>query len=131
MRIISILLCLTLLAPELEAQATAAKTASTPSLTAARKRALLRDPAQSFWKARAPDTVTADVETSRGTFTLELIRAWAPAGVDHFYNLARAGYFDDSRFYRVVWGFVAQFGIAGDPAVANIWGVRHIPMDSV
>src|SRR6476469_5464712 len=78
--------------------------------TPAQRRALLLAPTHSFWSTRAPDTVTADIETSRGTITIELLREWAPRGVDRFYNLARAGYFDDSRFYRVVYAFIAQFG---------------------
>src|SRR3954471_12959430 len=90
--------------------------------TAAQKHAALLNPASAFWKVKAPDTVTADLETSRGVATIQLIRAWAPRGVDHFYNLARAGYYDNSRFYRVVSGFVAQFGIAGNPATASLWG---------
>ena len=102
-----------------------------PPRTAAQRRAVLRDPSNEFWSTRAPATFTADIETSRGTITIELTRAWAPAGVDHFYNLARAGYFDDSRFFRVLFGFVAQFGIAGDPTIANLWGRRTIPADSV
>jgi cyclophilin family peptidyl-prolyl cis-trans isomerase len=99
--------------------------------TGAQRRALLLDPTRAFWSTHAPETFTADIETSRGTITIELTRAWAPVGVDHFYNLARAGYFDDSRFFRVLFGFVAQFGIAGDPAIANLWGRRTIPADSV
>src|SRR5215216_137825 len=99
--------------------------------TAAQRRAVLLDPTRPFWSTRAPATFTADMETSRGTVTIELVRAWAPAGVDHFYNLARAGFYDDSRFFRVLFGFVAQFGIAGDPALANLWGSRTIPADSV
>jgi peptidyl-prolyl cis-trans isomerase A (cyclophilin A) len=98
--------------------------------TAAQRRALLLAPTRSFWSTRAPDTVTADIETSRGTITVELLREWAPHGVDRFYNLARAGYFDDSRFYRVVYGFVAQFGIAGDPAIARLWSQRKLRADS-
>jgi cyclophilin family peptidyl-prolyl cis-trans isomerase len=98
---------------------------------AAQKRAALRNPASTFWKAKAPDTVTADMETSRGQVTLQLIRDWAPNGVDRFYNLARAGYFDDSRFYRVISGYVAQFGIAGNPTVASLWARQKIPADSV
>jgi cyclophilin family peptidyl-prolyl cis-trans isomerase len=90
---------------------------------------VLLDPTSAFWSVRAPATVTADIETSRGKVTIELVRAWAPVGVDHFYNLARAGYFDDSRFFRVLYGFIAQFGIAGDPAVANLWGSRTLPAD--
>ncbi len=99
--------------------------------TAAQRRAVLLDPTRAFWATRAPATVTADMETSRGTITLELIREWAPAGVDRFYNLARAGYYDDSRFYRVIAGFIAQFGIAGDPAIATVWNQRRIRADAV
>jgi peptidyl-prolyl cis-trans isomerase A (cyclophilin A) len=106
-------------------------TATQTPQTAAQRRALLLDPTRPFWSAHAPETFTADVETSRGTVTIEFVRAWAPVGVDHFYNLARAGFFDDSRFFRVLYGFVAQFGIAGDPAVGRVWGNRTIPADSV
>ena len=114
------------------AQSTAAERGTPPApLTAAQKRAALRNPAGAFWRTRAPDTVAIDVESSRGTFTVELIREWAPAGVDRFYNLARAGYYDDSRFYRVIPWYIAQFGIAGDPAVASIWSRRTIRADSV
>ncbi len=115
----------------LHAQATGrggtASTASTP----AKRRALLLAPTNPFWLAHAPDTVLADIETTRGMITVELPRAWAPNGVDRFYNLARAGYFDDSRFYRVVARFIAQFGIAGDPVIAARWGQRKIRPDSV
>ncbi|MEP6495801.1 MAG: peptidylprolyl isomerase [bacterium] len=100
-------------------------------LTQAQRHAALLDPTRPFWSTHAPATVTADIETSRGIITIELVRAWAPTGVDHFYNLVRAGYYDDSRFFRVLFGFVAQFGIAGDPAVANLWAGRTIRADSV
>jgi len=102
--------------------------AATP--TAAQKQAMLRAPTNAFWSTRAPDTVTADIQTTRGTITVELPREWAPHGVDRFYNLARAGYFDDSRFYRVVYAFVAQFGIAGDPAIARLWSQQKLRPDS-
>jgi peptidyl-prolyl cis-trans isomerase A (cyclophilin A) len=114
------------------AQATkagSAKASATPT-TAAARHALLLDPSNAFWKTRAPDTFTADVETSRGTITLEFTRASAPIGVDHFYNLARAGFYDDTRFFRVVAGFVAQFGVAKDPAVESVWGSKTIRADS-
>ncbi|HZF68121.1 MAG TPA: peptidylprolyl isomerase, partial [Gemmatirosa sp.] len=87
-------------------------------------------PGDPFWSTRAPDTVLVDIETTRGPITIELRRAWAPHGVDRAYNLARAGYFDDSRFYRVVDGFVAQFGLAGDPAIAGIWSRQTLPPDA-
>jgi len=99
--------------------------------TAAQRQATLLDPSRPFWSTRAPATVTADVETTRGVITIELVREWAPFGVDRFYNLARAGYYDDSRIYRVIYGFIAQFGIAGDPRIANLWGRRKIPADPV
>jgi cyclophilin family peptidyl-prolyl cis-trans isomerase len=101
------------------------------ALTVAQQRAALLDPSKPLWTTRAPATVTADIETTRGTISIELVRAWAPAGVDRFYNLARAGYYDDSRVYRVIYGYIAQFGIAGDPRVANLWGRRKIPADPV
>jgi homoserine O-acetyltransferase len=62
---------------------------------------------------------------------LEIERAWAPRGADRFYNLARAGFFDDSRFSRVVPQFIAQFGIPADPAVGAVWQHRAFPDDSV
>jgi peptidyl-prolyl cis-trans isomerase A (cyclophilin A) len=108
-----------------------APVAAARPLSAAQKRVALQNPASAFWKTKAGDTVVADIETSRGTITVELIRAWAPAGVDRFYNLARAGYFDDSRFFRVVFGFIAQFGIAGNGTVASLWATKHIAADSV
>jgi peptidyl-prolyl cis-trans isomerase A (cyclophilin A) len=109
----------------------AAKQPVAAPTTAAQRRAILSDPSHRFWSSRAPDTVTADMETSRGTITFELIRAWAPVGVDHFYNLARAGFYDDTRFFRVLFGFVAQFGIAKDPTIATLWARKTLRADSV
>jgi cyclophilin family peptidyl-prolyl cis-trans isomerase len=113
-----------------QAGARAAQPASRVPTTAAQRRALLLDPSRPFWSTHAPATVIADVETSRGVVTIQLDRAWAPVGVDHFYNLARAGYYDDSRIFRVIYGFIAQFGIAGDPAIARVWGAHTIAADS-
>ena len=93
------------------------------------RRALLFAPADPFWSTRAPDTVVVDIATTRGPITVVLRRAWAPHGVDRVYNLARAGYFDDSRFYRVVDGYIAQFGLAGDPAIARVWSRQTLPPD--
>jgi len=83
--------------------------------------ATLLDPNSSFWETPAPRAFEARVETSKGTFVLSIERDWAPRGADRFYNLARAGFYDDSRFSRVVPGFIAQFGIPGDPAIATLW----------
>lgn len=100
-------------------------------LTAAQRRALLLAPARAFWRTQAPDTVIVDIETSRGNIVLELLREWAPNGVDRFYNLARAGFFDDSRFYRVLPFYIAQFGHPGSPAIGATWRDRKIRPDSV
>jgi homoserine O-acetyltransferase len=80
---------------------------------------------------KAPDVFHARVETSRGPFVIEVVRAWSPLGADRFYTLARTGYYDDSRFSRVVPGFIAQFGVAGDSAKNAMWSKRAFPDDSV
>jgi peptidyl-prolyl cis-trans isomerase A (cyclophilin A) len=100
-----------------------------PPLDSARLHGMLYWPDDPFWSTRAPDSVLVDIETNRGTITVELRRTWAPHGVDRAYNFARAGYFDDSRFYRVVDGFVAQFGLAGDPVIAGVWSRLTLPPD--
>ena len=108
----------------------AAAPAPDAALDPARRRALLHRPTDPFWSTRAPDSVLVDIETSRGTITVALRRAWAPHGVDRAYNLARAGYFDDTRFYRVVDRFIAQFGLAADPIVADLWSRYKLPADA-
>lgn len=92
---------------------------------------VLLNPSAPVFKTRAPDSVNADIETSRGTISVQLIRAWAPNAVDRFYNLARSGYYDDTRFYRVLWGFIAQFGTSSSVAVSNAWGPKFLPVDKV
>jgi homoserine O-acetyltransferase len=79
----------------------------------------------------APERFTVAVETTRGVFSIAVERALAPRGADRFYQLVWAGYFDDSRFSRVVPGFIAQFGIPGDPAITRVWQNRAIDDDSV
>jgi len=105
--------------------------AHSSALSPAQQRSVLLDPGSSFWETHAPRTFDARVETSKGTFTLSIERDWAPRGADRFYNLARAGFFDDSRFSRVVPHFIAQFGIPGDPAVGAVWRNRTFADDSV
>lgn len=116
------------LAPGAAVGAQAAPSAP-PTAVPAPPRHVLFWPTDPYWRGRAPDSALVDVVTSRGTITIQLRRAWAPAGVDRAYLLARAGYFDDSRVHRVVPGFVAQFGIAGDPAVASVWARADLPPD--
>jgi peptidyl-prolyl cis-trans isomerase A (cyclophilin A) len=66
---------------------------------------------------RAPDLFQARLQTSKGIILIEVHRDWAPHGADRFYNLARAGYYDGDRFFRVISGRWAQFGINGDPSL--------------
>jgi cyclophilin family peptidyl-prolyl cis-trans isomerase len=94
-------------------------------------RAALVDPADSLWSAPAPDTFDVRIETSEGPFAIRVVRDWAPLGADRFFNLVRAGFYDDSRFFRVRAGFIAQFGLPGDPAVAPYWIDNAIPDDPV
>jgi peptidyl-prolyl cis-trans isomerase A (cyclophilin A) len=79
--------------------------------------------------AAAPDTFVVRFETTRGPFDVSFVRAWGPHGVDRVYYLVRSGYYDDVRFFRVLPGFVVQFGESGDPRVAKIWDTRTIPDD--
>jgi peptidyl-prolyl cis-trans isomerase A (cyclophilin A) len=79
----------------------------------------------------APDSFKVVVETSKGPFTILAHRAWAPIGVDRFYHLVQLGFFDDTRFFRVLPGFMAQFGISGDPRVNTAWESLTIQDDSV
>ncbi len=124
--------CLLALAPlAFIALPASAQSGAASSLSPAQRRALLLDPTRSFWRTKAPDTVTVDMTTSRGLIAIELIRAWAPNGVDRFYNLARAGFFDDSRFYRVLPYYIAQFGHPGSPAIGAAWRERKLRPDSV
>jgi peptidyl-prolyl cis-trans isomerase A (cyclophilin A) len=82
-------------------------------------------------KAKAPDAFKAKFETTQGTFIIEVHRDWAPNGADRFYNLVKNGYYDGEKFYRVVPGFVVQWGIHGDPSIAGKWMHSVIPDDPV
>ena len=69
------------------------------------------------------------LDTSKGAIAVEVHRDWAPHGTDRFHELVTSGYYNDNRFFRVVAGRWAQFGINGDPAVAKAWRERAIPDD--
>src|ERR1043166_7488398 len=77
----------------------------------------------------APADFRVRLDTSKGPIVIAVHRAWAPRGADRFYELVTSKYFDDSRFFCVVKGQWAQFGIAGDPKVATAWRTRTIPDD--
>jgi homoserine O-acetyltransferase len=90
---------------------------------------LLLEPEAPELNARAPDDFNVALETSKGRVRLEVHRAWSPRGVDRFYNLVRAGYYDGVRFHRTVRGRWTQFGVHGDPRVSQAWRARTIPDD--
>jgi peptidyl-prolyl cis-trans isomerase A (cyclophilin A) len=80
---------------------------------------------------KAPETFKARFDTTKGKFTIEVTRSLSPNGADRFYNLVRSGYFTDVQFFRVIPGFMCQFGIHGDPKVAASWRSARIPDDPV
>jgi peptidyl-prolyl cis-trans isomerase A (cyclophilin A) len=79
--------------------------------------------------AKAPDTFKAKFDTTKGMIVIEVHREWSPNGADRFYNLVKNGYYDGVKFFRVVPGFVVQWGIHGDPSIANKWLQSNIQDD--
>ncbi len=90
---------------------------------------LLMNPSQ--LNETAPSDFKVRFETTRGAFVVSVTRAWAPNGVDRFYNLVKAGFYKDIAFFRVISGFMAQFGIHGDPRVSTAWRMARITDDPV
>ena len=82
-------------------------------------------------KEKAPATYKVRFDTTRGVFTVTVNRDWAPIGADRFYNLVKHHFFDNTAFFRVVPGFVVQFGISGNPAVSAAWKNMDIKDDPV
>jgi peptidyl-prolyl cis-trans isomerase A (cyclophilin A) len=91
--------------------------------------AALHNPQAPLWSRPAPDLYRVRVETTKGAFVMEVTRTLAPRGADRFYHLVQTRFYDNSRFFRVVTGRFAQFGIAGDPALAQIWRKAEFPDD--
>jgi peptidyl-prolyl cis-trans isomerase A (cyclophilin A) len=80
---------------------------------------------------KAPAVYKVDFDTSKGAFVVEVHRDWAPNGADRFYNLVKNGFYDNARFFRVVSGFMVQFGINGDPKLSALWRTARINDDPV
>jgi len=80
---------------------------------------------------QAPPVYKVKVDTSKGSFVLEVHRDWAPLGADRFYNLVKNGFYDNARFFRVISGFMVQFGINGDPKLSAVWREARIKDDPV
>lgn len=80
---------------------------------------------------QAPATFAVKFSTTRGNFVVTVTRAWAPLGADRFYNLVKHHFYDGAAFFRVLKGFVAQFGISPSPAVTTAWHTSYIKDDPV
>jgi peptidyl-prolyl cis-trans isomerase A (cyclophilin A) len=104
---------------------------NTATTTASAARPDFHKPADPGFTAQAPDSFRARFTTTKGDFVIEVHRAWAPLGADRFYNLVRSGFYDGVRFFRVIPGFMAQFGIHGDTAVVSAWRESVFPDDPV
>jgi len=86
----------------------------------------LWEPSPEMLAAPAPDSFIVEVETSEGPFYVSMHRDWSPLGVDRVYHLMSNDFYAGARFYRVVPGFVAQWGFSGDPTLDSIWQERPI-----
>lgn len=89
----------------------------------------LLDPSKAT--AKAPETFKVKFTTGKGDFVVAVHRDWSPNGADRFYQLVKMGFYDDTRFFRTVDGFMVQFGISGDPAVNTKWQEQGISDDPV
>src|SRR5205823_4856880 len=103
-------------------------TAARPLQTADRQ-ILWRHPEDPEWRTPAPPVSHLRFETTKGVFVLELVREWGPIGADRLYNLARLGYYDDTRVHRVNANYIAQFGLSGNPAVNAAWKDQYLKDD--
>jgi peptidyl-prolyl cis-trans isomerase A (cyclophilin A) len=129
---LSVLLPCALLAqtPAPKQTAPATKTgATTKAPTPAAAKGNLLEP--STLKAKAPDSFKVKFTTTKGDFIVQVTRSWAPLGTDRFYNLVRSGFFTDAAFFRVLPGFVVQFGLSARPDISKAWFSANINDDPV
>lgn len=97
------------------------------AVAACGQNAALYAPSPAVLEAEAPDSFLVGVETSEGYFQIRMRRAWSPLAVDRAYHLMRHDFYAGARIYRMVPGFVAQFGFSGDPFLDSLW--REHPVD--
>jgi peptidyl-prolyl cis-trans isomerase A (cyclophilin A) len=127
---LSIVLCSALLAqaPAPASKSGASKAGTSKTGTPAARPSLL-NPASLH--AKAPDLFKAQFTTTKGDFIVEVHRDWAPLGADRFYNLVRNGFFTNAAFFRVLPGFMAQFGMSANPTVSKAWENANLKDDPV
>jgi peptidyl-prolyl cis-trans isomerase A (cyclophilin A) len=111
------------------AQATGSRPRTAASRPSTAARSSLLNPAS--LKAKAPAEFKVRFTTTAGIFIVDAHRDWAPLGADRFYNLVRHGFFTNASFFRVVPGFVVQFGLNADPAINKAWAQANIQDDAV
>jgi peptidyl-prolyl cis-trans isomerase A (cyclophilin A) len=117
-----------------QAQSTSPSSSANTSRTQAHSAPHKTDPAlfhPAALTAKAPDQFEATFKTTAGDFVVQVTRAWAPLGADRFYNLVKHGYFTDAAFFRVVPGFVVQFGLSANPELNKVWSKAAIKDDPV
>jgi len=115
-------------APAKTGASPAAKSGASSAAKSSYDRALLHP---ALLKDKAPEIYQVKFETSKGDFTVSVTRAWAPLGADRFYTLAKHHFFDNGSLFRVLKGFVAQFGISAYPPVSAVWEKATIKDDPV
>jgi peptidyl-prolyl cis-trans isomerase A (cyclophilin A) len=106
------------------------ESATKPAAEAPKKSPLF-EPGSPLMNQVAPPVFKVKFQTTKGDFVMTVHRDWAPKGADHFYNLVKAGYYNDLRFFRVIDGFMVQFGISGDPKLNETWRAAKIQDDPV
>jgi cyclophilin family peptidyl-prolyl cis-trans isomerase len=100
-----------------------------PAAPASQSASALNNP--SALNAQAPDVYWAKFDTTKGSFVIKVTRSWAPIGADRFYNLVKNGFYSNASFFRVIPGFIVQFGISADPKVSAVWHDADIQDDPV
>ncbi len=127
--LLSILFAMMITAGTLWGQPQTEETAGKPASQRAAARASLLRP--SSLNEQAPATFKAKFTTTKGDFVVEVTRAWAPLGADRFYNLVKYHFFDGASFFRVLPGFVAQFGLSAKPEISRVWASAKVKDDPV
>jgi peptidyl-prolyl cis-trans isomerase A (cyclophilin A) len=135
MRRFAISLCLLMLSHNVPAALAGQTQPAAPKPSAAahpRTKHMTSDPAllhPETLHAKAPEVYEVKFTTTKGDFVVQVTRAWAPLGADRFYNLVKHGFFNDAAFFRVVPGFIIQFGLSANPAVNKVWQNANIKDD--